>query len=509
MLVWAQIKTGGCMSKKSVLISTLSLLLSTQVLTSTAYAGDIEWSGLYRIEGHSIQNSELRGAEMPGQPDSGRKKKLGYGLSHLVLRPKITAGDGLTIFGQFDIFNGGTDYPNSQMGTIYGDGVRSQAANTTTSANNSNALSRNQKAETIEVTQLYLTLNQEFSQLIVGRSPLQFGLGMTYSAGRGLFDHWYDTEDMVGYKVIMGNISFLPMIGRPSGGTFNNSDNIDDYMIHVQYENPESDIEMGIFYKLRHSGDQASDAPINQGTAPGTVLGGTGAKQSGGINSKIVNIYALRDNERFHLGMEASFMSGESGVQTSGGDKVEWGGFGIATEFEYRPESSKWKWGLKAGSASGDDPSTTAKFEGFQFNRNYDVAMLLFNHPLGQDDFLRSRLVTGPVNNGTDLNINKSDVEAISNVIYLAPVAKYAFNERWTWDNSLITGWLGSNPIQGKSGSKDVGYEFDSTLNYTPRKGVAWVNQAGVLFPGSAWKADGTYDAQMAYGFSTKAAISF
>ncbi|MGZ3721465.1 MAG: hypothetical protein ACXVA9_00960 [Bdellovibrionales bacterium] len=504
------------MSKKSVIITTLSLLLATQFLNSSiASAGDIEWSGLYRIEGNSIQNSELRGGERDGQPDSGKKKKLGYGLSHLVLRPKITAGDGLTIYGQFDIFNGATDYANSQMGAMYGDGVRQTGAGTSTSAGNSNSLSRTQKAETIEVSQLYMTLNQEFSQLIVGRAPMQFGLGMTYSAGRGLFDHWYDTSDMVGYKVIFGNIYFLPMIGRPSGGTINNSDNIDDYMIHVQYENPESDIEMGVFYKLRHSGDQGSDAPIGVGTTD-TVLGGTGAKNSGGINTKTVNVYALRDNERFRLGMEASFMSGESGVQTANGDKVEWGGFGIAGEFEYRPEASRWKWGLKAGSASGDDPSSDAKYEGFQFNRNYDVAMLLFNHPLGQDDFLRSRLVTGSVNNGSDTNINKADVEAISNVMYLAPVAKYAFNDRWSWDNSIITGWLSANPIKGSSGKKDIGYEFDSTLNFTPRKGVAWVNQIGFLFPGAAWKGgadpatgQSRYDATMAYGFSTKAAISF
>jgi hypothetical protein len=314
----------------------------------------------------------------------------------------------------------------------------------------------------------------------------------------------------------MGNIWFLPMIGRPSGGTINGSDNVDDYMIQVQYENPESDIEMGVFYQLRHGGDQASDAPIGVGTAPGMTLGGAGAKNTGGINSKTLNVFALRDTERFRLGMEAAFVSGESGVVTSGGDKVEWGGFGIALEGEYRPESSHWKWGLKAGSASGDDPTTDAKYEGFSFNRNYDVAMLLFNHPLGQDDFLRTGTFTGAVNTGgTTRNINTADVETVSNVIYLAPVAKYGFNEHWSWDNSLITGWLSSNPLAGKSVSKDIGYEFDTTLNFTPRKGVQWINQMGFLFPGAAWKggeaASGgsQYDSKMAYGFATKAAISF
>lgn len=500
------------MLKKSVILTTLGLLLSTLFLNSQSFAGDIEWNGLYRIEGYSIQNSELRGSEKTGLDDSGHKKKLGYGLTHLTLRPKITAGDGLTIYGQFDIFNNAR-YPGTQMGTFFGDGVGTGAA---TSADTSNGLSTHQKAETLEVSQLYLTLNHEFGQLLVGRAPLNFGLGMTHNAGRGLFDHFYDSEDMVAYKVITGNIWFLPMLGKPSGGTINGSDNVDDYMIQVQYENPESDIEMGVFYQLRHSGDQGSDAPTAVGTDPGMTLGGPSATHSGGINTKTLNVYALRDTEHFRAGFEASFMSGESGVATSSNDKVEWGGFGIATELEYRPQDSRWKWGLRAGSASGDDPSTNAKYEGFTFNRNYDVAMLLFNHPLGQDDFLRNRTFTGPVSTGgTTRNINTADVEAISNVIYVAPVAKWAFNDHWSWDNSLITGWLGANPIAGQSVSKDIGYELDSTLNYVPRKGVAWINQIGILMPGAAWKggknADGSsmYDSKMAYGFATKAAISF
>jgi hypothetical protein len=497
------------MQKYSVILTTLSLLLTTLFVNSSVFAGDIEWSGLYRIEGYKINNSELRG--------SG-KRELGYGLSHLVLRPKIAASDGLTIFGQFDIFNS-TDYPNSQMGQVWGNGVRTPGT-ASSSAGNSNTLSHTQKAETLEVTQLYMTFNSEFGQLIVGRAPLQFGLGMTYSAGRGLFDHWYDTRDMVGYKIIMGNIYFLPMIGKPSGGTINNSDNLDDYMIQVQYENPETDLELGVFYQLRHGGDQSSDAPVTTGGGP-SPIGGPGGTNTTGVNTKVVNVYALRDNERFRLGMEASFMSGETGVVTAGGDKVTWGGFGIAAEAEYRPEGSKWKWGLKAGSASGDDPASDAKMEGFTFNRNYDVAMLLFNHRLGQADFLRTGATTGNVYqpitaSNPNNNINKADVEALSNVIYFAPVAKYAFNDRWSLDNSVITGYLSTNPMPGQI-SKALGYEWDATLVYSPRKGIQWVNQLGILFPGAAWKGDGSqnpdgtdkYENGLAYGFGTKAAISF
>ena len=307
------------------------------------------------------------------------------------------------------------------------------------------------------------------------------------------------------------------MLGNPSGGTSINSDDLDDYMIQLEYENPESDLELGVFFLLRHGGDQASDAPPAGTPNSLSPLGNPNAANNATtVNTKVVNVYALRDSEHLRLGFEASFMSGEAGVLSNNGDKVEWGGFGIAGELEYRPPESKWKWGLKAGTATGDDPSAPAKFGGYVFNRNYDVAMLLFNHPLGQGDFLRTGLYTNsPYQTGTK-NINVADVEAISNAIYLAPIAKYAINDHWSVDNSLITGWLNTAPMP-KQQHMDLGYEWDATVIYSPRKGIAWVNQFGILFPGGAWNGDGSVDANgnpvyssgLAYGFGTKAAISF
>jgi hypothetical protein len=483
------------MQKNSIIFITLSILVSS-LFTNSAVAGDLEWSGVYRFEGNFLKNSELG--------DKG--KELSYGQHHLVLRPKIVAGDGLTIFGQFNIMNEGGAYANSQMGQIWGNGVGS---GTPTSANDSNALSQNQEAETIEVSQLYMTYSQEYGSLLVGRAPLQFGLGMTHNAGRGLFDHWYDTRDMAAYKIVVGNLYFMPMFGKPSEKNINNSDDIDDYMFNFQYENPETDIELGVFYWLRKAGSQGSDAPV------GAPLGGSTtppATATGDIDLKTVSVYAQRGGERFRIGMEAAFQSGETGVLTSSGDNVALGGFGLAAEMEYRGQDSKAKWTLKAGSASGDDPSTTAKYEGFIFDRNYDVAMLMFNHPLGQYDFLGTNLQTGAVRDA-DGNITRADVEAISNVIYIAPSMRYHFNDRWSWDNTIVTAWLTENPMAGqtpeRNPGKDLGYEFDTAINYSPRKGVMWVNQAGFLFPGDAWKGDGQFDSKFSFGLSTKAAISF
>lgn len=483
------------MQKNSVISITLSILISSLFIQS-ANAGDLEWSGIYRFEGYSINNPNL----------NGRGRDLGYGQHHLVLRPKIVAGDGLTIFGQFNILNEENNYANSQMGDIWGSGVRGNAAaNTTTSSNNSNALSERQASGVLRVSQLYLTLSQEYGSLIVGRAPLQFGLGMTHNAGRGLFDHWYDTRDLAGYKFLIGNFFVMPMYGKPSEGEINKTDDVTDLMVQAQYTNPETDLELGAFYHIRKSSDQGSDAPISAN--PGEYMGGAGATTSAGISSKQINLYALRNSQNLRLGLEASFLSGETGVRTAGGANVTYDSFGVAFELEYRPES-RWVWGLNAGMASGDDPTTDDKFEGFIFDRNYDVAMLMFNRPLGENDVLRTRTLTGNVRDA-DGYVNQADVEAISNVFYVAPRARYKFNDRWSLDNSVITGVISTNPLLNKDIPKSLGFEWDISLNFTPRKGVMWVNQVGMLFPGGAFEGGTLTDPGFSFGLATKAAISF
>src|SRR5690606_30239835 len=148
MLVFTNQPERCVVRKNPILFITLSILFSSLFLNSAS--ADIEWGGVYRFEGNFFKNSEL-----------DRDRELSYGLHHLALRPKIVAGDGLKIFGQFDIFNNAS-YPNSQLGQIWGSGVRTGNQQSGTSISNSNSISQNQKAETIEVSQLYLTLAQEY-----------------------------------------------------------------------------------------------------------------------------------------------------------------------------------------------------------------------------------------------------------------------------------------------------------------------------------------------------------
>lgn len=475
-------------------ISTICSAFIFILFSSSVLASNVNWSGLYRIEGYSIKNSELN--------STGRQKD--YGLSHLILQPKVVAADGLTISGRFHIFNSAT-YPNSQVGQIFGNGVGGTSA-TNTSFPGSSATAQNQKEETLTVSQLYLSLTQEYGQFLVGRVPIHFGLGMYHNAGMGLFDHWYDNRDMVGYKIVMGNLFFMPMMGKVKEGTINRSDDITDYMFHFQYDNPENDMEMGLFWQIRKSGDQGGDGPLKSPTV--NDYWGAGAT-TGSIDSENINIYAKKDTESWMLGVEAGFQKDEIGIIDSNGSKVNQSGFGLAIEAAYRPEQGSSEFGLVAGIASGDDRSTTNDFEGYLFDRNYNVGFLLFNHTLGQADFLNST-INGGGPNGSAEN-DQVDVETISNVLYVAPSLNYKWNEKWSSKFTLITGWIQENTAAylNNQSSKDIGYEMDFGLTFTPKKGITWVNEIGLLLPGDGFKGDGTLDASFGYGMTSKAAISF
>lgn len=461
-------------------------------LGSSAFAADLEWTGSYRIEGNFIKDSELS--------SNGYEKD--YGLHHLILRPKIVAGDGLTIYSQFHLFNAGatagSPYYNSQIGQFFGNGPSGSA-----NVNESNSLGDTQKAEMLQISQLYLSLTQEYGAFVAGRVPLQFGLGMTHNAGNGMFDHWYDSRDLVGYKFVMGNLYFLPMFGKKSEGTLNRNDDVNSYMFHFQYDNFETDISMGVFYETNKANDQGSDGP-NAGATP--FPGAAGGTRSE-LNERNINIFVLKDTDRFRLGLEAGFQSGDVGLTNAGGEKISWDGFGLAGELEYRPEGSKWKFGTFAGYATGDNPDTTSKYEGYVFDRNYDVAFLMFNHQLGQNDFLGTRSFGG---GGNTTGNADADVESIANVMYLSPYLHYGWSDKWALKGVLTTGWLSQSPIANQDVAKSLGYEIDLAIEFSPSKTVKWINQMGYVIPGDAFKG-GTlgYDTNSMFGLTSKAAISF
>lgn len=491
------------MKKTTTLKNVVCQILAGALMTGTglsAQALSIDWSGNYRIEYTEVDRTSL---------DDPHLRKS-YILNHLSLSPKIIANDGVNIMGRFEILPN-TQYPDSQAGQTFGQGPQKAGATSSTKDDSAVAGDKQGSAQ-IRVNQLYMMINQEYGAFVAGRAPLDFGLGITHSAGNGPFDHWYSTRDMLAYKVLIGNFSFMPILGKVYDQTVSQGEEATDVIWHVDYTNPETESSIALMHQTRTAGTEANDAPASQYGPGGAVIGRW--------NTQLISIFLSRGFENMKFKIEAGFESGSTGVRLSNGEEVELNGYGIATEFDFPRPESKWSFNLRAGIASGDNPSTT-NYEGFHFHRNYDIAFLMFNHPLGRYDLLRTYAQRGPNRTCTTAPCSPYetdealDDETLSNALYVSPKIVYGFADKWEWTNRITWAQLQTNPLASNTGTsvdvaKDLGFEWDTGLVYRANERFQWVNEIGLLFPGSAWQG-GTrnYGNGFTYGFNSKAAISF
>ena len=391
---------------------------------------------------------------------------------------------------RFDVMGSQTPgYENSQLGALLG----GRGLGT-----NPQVTSQNQQSTGVTVSQLYMNMSNEYGTLIAGRAPFEFGMGITHNAGLGAFDHWYDNRDGVAYKFYVDNISFMPMLSKVSQKDYGRGVTASDETFVFEYKNKDNGAEAGVMQQMRKSSFDSNDATT--GTNP------LGATVTSAWTTKTVNLFLARTWDTFKFRMEASFLTGETGLQVAG-NNINVNAYAVAADMLFpAAEGEKWEFGGKLGIASGDNPTTTV-YEGYQFDKNYDVAMLLFNHRMGQADFL----TTGITHTNAALTVgNSADDESIGNAVYIAPNFKYAWNDKLDIKTTLIFAQLVTNPTLSLDTSKDLGTELDIELIYKPRERVIWSNELGVLLPGQAWK-DGAsnFDNKTNIGFTTKAAITF
>lgn len=477
--------------RTSTILSALIFVsfFSSLFFSPKTMAVSIDWTGGYRLEFHDIDNPTL---------DSNAKQPKTYGLQYLYLNPKIVASDGINIIGRFNILGSQTPaYRNSQLGSIFGSGGGTLDPRIN---------SQNQETSSIGVNQLYLNVNHEYGSLVAGRAPFEFGMGITHNAGLGEFDHWYDTRDSVGYKFFVDNISFMYMLSKVSQKDFGRGSTATDDSIIFEYNNKDNGAQAGVIQQVRKSSYESNDALLAANPLPPFAT----ATLNSSWETKTVNLFLGRSWDTFKLKLEASFLTGDTGLLSAGSENIKFNAYAIAAELLFpQQEGSKWEFGAKLGMASGDKPETTNVYEGYQLDKNYDVAMLLFNHRMGKKDFLTTGMIHADTTSGLNVG-NSADDEAIGNVAYLAPSVKYQWNDKFDIKSTLIYAQLAVNPTLTADTTKDLGTELDVELIYKPRERVTWSNQIGVLLPGAAWK-DGASNLENKtnIGFSTRAAITF
>lgn len=480
-------------------IKLFSTLLILTGISQASHALVLDFAGSYRSEGLQMQNAEL----------DSIKRDTSYILHHLYLKPKIIAADGLNVYSRFDLFNN-ANYPNSQLGQTFGQSPGVGPSGTTTNESDTQVLTQTQSNEGFVATELYLSAISEYGQFIAGRKLFGFGLGISHNAGSGDFDHWFDSKDLLSFTMGLGNFTFTPTFAKVNEGRYNLADDINEYMVNISYNNPETDIMFGILYESRVAAVGSNDAP--RGTAAGGAYGGATNTRPDDWASQRLNLYYERAFETLRVGFEAATNTGSTGVQTPQ-EEVTVNSVGVALEVDYRKKDSSWSWSLKSVYASGDDPATDGKYEGFIFDKNYDVAMLLGNRVLGQANIFRTSLArnsTMPTTGGDTSASAFADEESLSNVMIFAPKATLHWKPNLDLSFLVAFGQLNTQPFIGNDIDTDLGYELDINLTYKPHNRLTWDNSLGVLFPGKAFIAGtNNFETETAFALTTRAAISF
>ena len=473
------------------IISLVTLLTIAQV----ANAISIDWTGGYRAEYVSIDRPSL----------SEPKLSKAYALNFLYLQPKIIGSDGINIYSRFDIMPSQTPaYKNSQVGSLIGGGLSDGNQGTGFNSN-----SETQNSSSLQVSQLYLNVVHENGSLLVGRTPIEFGLGITHNAGKNPFDHWIDTKEVLAYRFLVDNIAFTPMLARVvqndfGGGVAN------DQIFLFEYDNKDIGAKAGVLHQTRVAGAGNNDAYISNAVK----LYPSGNSVIGGFKEQTINLFLERKWSAFEFKIEASFLTGDTGIANAAGDEIKLNSYAVVAEALKPAQESKWEYGAKFGVVSGDNPDTQASYEGYQLDRNYDLGMLLFNQRMGYagDDVIGTRpLHANDNSNGNKLSIQNSvDDEAVSNAMFFAPSFKYLYDDKIDMKYTAVYAQAMTNANGFTNFSKDLGLELDAELIYKPRERVIWSNSIGYFMPGSAWSAgSNNRDTKANFGFASKAAITF
>ncbi|MCS6838535.1 MAG: hypothetical protein NZ480_06770 [Bdellovibrionaceae bacterium] len=441
----------------------------------------VEWEGQYRLEIMELSSTDLG--------DGGAKSVV---LSRLNLRPYVVIGDGARAIFSFEVLPN-QQYPNDQFGTILGQGAY---------LDQHNRLDR--PSGSLAVRESYFRWEQENAEFQFGRVPLQFGKGLYFSSGRDFFDHFSNQWDALVARIQVGHLILQPGFGRlvQQGAEKGNASH--DMILSVWYDNPDARAVLGVLYQTRSG---------HKGYQNGQLIPYGASAIESGWNTNATLLYFSRYWEEVYLEMEAGFEAGQTGLVTAGSESIDLGGYGINVDFGYQGPGSDWSYLLRAGIASGDDPNT-ARYEGFQWNRNFDVAFILANHPVGQYDVLRSgRRRNFNYNNTPPVPypvVQALDEESVSNMFYLAPQITKSINRQWKWKHRLVWAQAHVTPSLQPNTSRDLGFEYDVGLEYWSSQRWLWLMELGIFAPGSAFKGgDSNYPNQLVWGWQVKSSYQF
>jgi len=155
----------------------------------------------------------------------------------------------------------------------------------------------------------------------------------------------------------------------------------------------------------------------------------------------------------------------------SGNSAQAWG-LAVQATYNWTPSFDAY---VKTGYASGPEIGNPAELTLFAFNRNYDIALIMFNQGVGAI----------PAQTGVSAMSNP-DANAIANAIYANVGANYTLNDRIGFNFNYAT----ATAVEALTGGGETfyGQEVDFGVWYQFVENLKISGETGVFIPGNLYK---------------------
>lgn len=283
----------------------------------------------------------------------------------------------------------------------------------------------------------------------VGRMPMEWGAGILWNAGNDPQNEYGDTADRLQFSTRVGPVFVMAAYDVQFEGFLGAEDDMQSLSLGVGYRTETAGVGLLNIYRYQ---------PTNEYQAY------TG------------DLWAFTELGPVRAELEAVGVFGAGDLSTGAND-VDILSFGGMLDLAYATD--KLTIGLEGGFATGDEDPDDEKIRTFSFDRDHDVALVLFEETL-------PTLQTSVLNESNGGRTTEAALtgDGLSNVLYLRPSVKYRLFPNLEGELSWFTGMMASGP-ESTAGRTGYGNEFDLSVRYDPHPHV-WVKATGgVLLPGT------------------------
>jgi hypothetical protein len=414
------------------------------VLLTVANAAEVEWSGHYRTRGLAYRNLSLSNSNADALGGTA------YADHRLRLAPTFHLSSRVSVHTQLDFL------PYTPWGTTtstFFDPVTGQAIDLAYADGVGPYADEGDGASylgNLYVRRAYADVYTSVGRLRFGRMPMHWGAGVLYNAGDTVLSEYGDSADRVQFTTRAGPVYVMAgydvLYSGFTEATVNGHDDMQAVDVAVAYRTEATSI--GLYNRYRFQPQQ--DFQSYQGSLWGAV-------ELGPVHTEleVVGVVGAGD------------LSDELNDQ-----KIRAGGALLTADAQF----DKIHGGLAVAVASGDGDDSDGVLNGFTFDRDHNVALMMFEEPM---PILAA--VPNEANGGRDESAVVTG-DGFTNGFYLAPRVGYDLRPDL---NANLT-YIASRALQAPSWTEEKGYgqEVDLGLTYHPFEHFSAVGTFGVFIPG-------------------------